>query len=289
MPRLARLFLIFTAGVLVAAQPAAQSDTPNRQFHEKTSFRLEGRHLAVACESCHLNNVFKGTPTKCIDCHWVRRQDDRFKLQLGSQCEQCHTPTSWTSARFDHAAITGVTLSGEHRQLACESCHKNGNFRSAQSTCVSCHQKDYQAAKEPNHVAAGFPTTCETCHRASDTSFNQARFDHQASFPLLGQHAQQVCAACHTSNVYRGTARDCIGCHRVDYNRTTSPPHAAAGFPTTCEACHRATDSSFRGVSFNHASVFALVGSHAQQACATCHVNNGFKGRPRDCDGCHRN
>ncbi len=287
--RLCSVLLLTVAALLLASPAAAQFDTPSRQFHDKTTFRLEGRHVAVACESCHLNNVFKGTPTKCFDCHWARRKDDRFQLQLGAQCEQCHTPVAWTSARFDHGALTGMVLSGAHRALACQTCHKTGDFRVANSNCVSCHLKDYQKASNPSHVAGGFPTTCETCHRASDTSFSQATFNHQASFPLVGQHLVQACVACHTNNVFKGTARDCVGCHRVAYNRTTSPPHAAAGFGTSCESCHRATDASFKGASFSHAAFFPLVGLHAQQACATCHVNNVFKGTARDCVGCHRN
>ena len=277
-----------SAVLAVASPAAAQFDTPSRQFHDKTTFRLEGRHVGVPCESCHLNGVYKSTPTKCFDCHWTRRQDDRFKLQLGTQCEQCHTPVAWTSARFDHGALTGLVLNGAHRALACQSCHKNDNFRAANSNCVSCHLKDFQSATSPNHVAGGFPTTCETCHRASDPTFRQSSFNHQASFALVGQHAQQLCAACHVNNVYKGTSRDCVGCHRVNYNRTTSPPHAAAGFGTTCDSCHRATDATWKGASFNHATFFSLVGLHAQQTCVACHVNNVYKGTARDCVGCHR-
>jgi hypothetical protein len=106
-------------------------------------------------------------------------------------------------------------------------------------------------------------------------------------FALVGRHAQTACATCHVNNVYRGTPRDCIGCHRNDYNRTTTPNHAAAGFPTACESCHRA-DSTWRGATFNHASVFALVGRHSQTACTSCHVNNTYRGTPRTCEGCHR-
>ncbi len=284
-----RLVLLLFGVLLLPAWPAAaQFETPNRQFHDQSTFRLEGRHLGLACESCHLKGAYKGTPNKCFDCHWTRRQDDRFRLQLGSQCEQCHRPVGWTAVRFDHGAFTGMPLSGAHQQLGCVSCHRTNNFRQSDSACVTCHQQDYQSAREPNHVAAGFPTTCETCHRASDTSFNLATFNHQASFPLVGQHATQACASCHKGNVYRGTARDCVGCHRAAYDRTTSPPHAAAGFPTACETCHRATDPSFRGVVFNHAAIFPLAGQHAQQACTSCHINNVYRGTARDCVGCHR-
>ena len=38
-------------------------------------------------------------------------------------------------------------------------------------------------------------------------------FDHNASFPLVGVHAAQQCAACHVGGVFEGTARECAGCH----------------------------------------------------------------------------
>jgi hypothetical protein len=291
MTRLLRLLLLPFAIALALSSPAeAQFETPNRQFHNQTGFPLEGRHRDVACTSCHINSVYKGTPTRCYDCHWERRQDDRFRLQLGSQCEACHRPVSWTAVRFDHGASTGMPLNGAHRQIACQSCHQNNNFQTANTTCISCHQQDYQSAQTPNHLAAGFPTTCEACHRPSDTTFNQATFDHQASFALVGAHAQTTCATCHRNNVFRGTARDCVGCHRTEYERTSSPNHAAAGFPTTCESCHRETDPGWRGsgTGFNHASVFALVGQHAQQQCVTCHRNNVYRGTAHDCVGCHQ-
>jgi hypothetical protein len=89
--------------------------------------------------------------------------------------------------------------------------------------------------------------------------------------------------------VYRGTPRECIGCHQDDYNRTASPNHAAAGFSTACESCHRPTDAAWgSGGGFNHNSVFALVGVHATQACAACHVNNVYRGTPRTCVACHQ-
>jgi hypothetical protein len=272
------------------ASPAhAQFETPSRAFHNETSFPLDGRHRDVPCAACHpQQGTYKGTPTRCFDCHWTRRQDDRYRLQLGSQCEQCHRTTAWTDTRWDHAAMTGLSLGAAHRQVTCQSCHTNNTFRAAQTSCVSCHQQDYQNARTPNHVAAAFPTTCEACHRVSDASFNQARFDHNVSFPLVGVHAQQTCATCHKGNVFRGTARDCVGCHRPLYDRTTAPNHVAANFPTTCETCHRPTDPSWRGVNFNHAVVFPLVGLHAQQTCVSCHTNNVFAGTPRDCVGCHR-
>ena len=78
----------------------------------------------------------------------------------------------------------------------------------------------------------------------------------------------QPCASCHKNGVYKGTPRDCVGCHLTDYQRTTNPNHAASGIATTCETCHRPTDTSWKGSGLSHASPFALVGLHATQACA---------------------
>lgn len=283
-------FLTCISLLFLSRGTQAQFETPNRSFHNATGFRLEGRHLAVACESCHLNGQFSGTPKTCYDCHWVRRKDDRYQTRLGSQCETCHRSTSWVDVRWDHGGQTGERLSAGHRTLACESCHRGGNFRGSASGCISCHEKDYAATTTPNHAAAGFPTNCESCHRASDTTWRNSGgggFNHNASFQLLGTHATVACATCHKNNVYRGTARDCVGCHIDKYNATRSPNHPAAGFPTTCESCHRASDPSWGGSGFNHNASFPLLGTHATANCATCHKNNVYKGTARDCVGCH--
>ncbi|MBP7779071.1 MAG: hypothetical protein KA371_18285 [Acidobacteria bacterium] len=285
------LLLALALAVLIGSiATRAQFETPNRAFHSNTTFPLTGRHQVVACESCHLKGVFKGTPRTCYDCHWVRRQDDKFKTTLGTQCESCHRTISWTAVRWDHAALTGMPLNGAHRTIGCESCHTNGRFTGVAVSCVNCHQKDYAATTTPNHAAAGFPTACEACHRPADVAFSQARFDHNASFPLTGPHQTTTCASCHRNNVFRGTSRECSSCHQADFARAQEPNHVAAGFPTTCELCHRANAPSWRTsgtTAFAHAS-FPLVGLHAQQTCTSCHRNSVFAGTPRDCVGCHR-
>ncbi len=260
--------------------------TISRAFHKVTQLPLEGRHLMVECTACHVAGVIKGTPTRCYDCHWIRRQDDPYRTALGNQCEQCHRPASWLAVNWNHGAITGVPLNPVHRALGCDACHKNGQFKNSAPACSSCHQAEYQRTKNPAHAAAGFPLTCDLCHRPSHGTWSQARFNHSA-FPLVGLHATQACSACHVTNVYKGTPRDCYSCHRTAYQNTKNPNHAAAGFPTTCETCHQAASPTW-SASFNHNSVFPLVGLHATQACSACHVNNVYKGTPRDCYGCHR-
>jgi hypothetical protein len=278
---------------LSPAAPCSVCHTPegwagaSRAFHRTGRFNLEGRHLAVPCSKCHVSGAVEGTPNRCYDCHWVRRQDDPYRTRLGSDCETCHRPISWTAVTWNHGAATGTPLSAAHRSLGCDGCHTNRRFDASSPSCYSCHAKQYQATKEPAHQAAGFPTQCELCHKPSHTSFSQATFQHGAYFPLTGVHATQPCASCHRSNVYKGTPRDCYGCHRATYERTTNPNHAAAGFPTACESCHRPSDAGWK-TTFSHAATYPLTGVHATQACTACHKNSVYKGTPRDCYGCHR-
>jgi len=103
--------------LLGATRGSAQFGTPSRAFHNQTAFRLEGRHQTVACESCHLNGQYRGTPTTCFDCHWVRRKDDRYQTRLGTQCEQCHRPTAWNAVQWNHAAQSGMSLNASKPEL----------------------------------------------------------------------------------------------------------------------------------------------------------------------------
>ncbi len=258
----------------------------SRGFHKAGLFPLEGRHLVTPCGSCHLDNVIKGTPTRCYDCHWIRRQDDRYHTRLGNECEDCHRPTSWTAVTWDHAAITSFALSGIHAKLACDDCHVDAAFGAARSDCASCHRADYDRATEPQHRAAGFPLVCQLCHRPSDPSWRGARFDH-SSFALAGAHTAQSCGACHGTGVYAGTPRDCVGCHRDDYDRATEPAHAQAGFGTACDTCHRFTDGQWSDGRYVHA-LWPLVGRHTVPRCSACHGAGVYRGRATDCLSCHR-
>jgi hypothetical protein len=163
---------------------------------------------------------------------------------------------------------------GRHATAACTSCHVNNVYRGTPRDCVGCHRNDYDRTTSPNHPAAGFPTACESCHRPGDSSFRGAGFNHASVFPLAGRHAQASCSSCHANGVYKGTPRECVSCHRTQYDRTSSPNHRAAGFPTACESCHRSSDTSWGQGRFDHR--FPITsGKHANVACSTCHQSSG--------------
>jgi hypothetical protein len=256
--------------------------------HNKTPFPLTGAHANVACGKCHVNNVYAGLATDCFSCHKADFQGAKDPDHVVSgfptaTCSSCHNTTGWSPSTFVHASV--FPLTGAHGKVECKSCHTTTNYAITAKDCYSCHTKDFTGAKDPNHVAAGFPTTCEMCHNT--TTWLSASFDHnKTAFPLTGKHTTVACSTCHVNGVFAGTPTDCYSCHTKDWNGTTDPKHAAAGFPTTCATCH--TTSSWDGAVFDHNKTrFPLTGKHVGVTCATCHTTSNYAATPTDCYSCH--
>ncbi len=254
-------------------------------IHDRTRFPLVGTHASAQCWRCHegaRDGVFTGASADCETCH----QDDLARALMPdhaaqgftSNCDDCHIPTTWGGAAFNHP---GFPLTGAHAAADCTSCHANNVFTGTPTDCFACHMPEYVATTNPGHQAAGFPTDCVVCHNT--TAWQGAIFDHQ-SFPLTGAHVAADCSTCHANNVFTGTPTDCFACHMPEYVATTNPGHQAAGFPTDCMVCHNTT--AWQGAIFDH-DTFALTGAHATADCSACHANNIFTGTPTDCFACH--
>jgi hypothetical protein len=242
--------------------------------HDFTGFPLTGAHRAVDCASCHPGNVFTARSTACASCHQSNYDQTTNPAHAASgfstQCQTCHTTTSWAGATFNHS---GFPLTGGHAGVPCASCHSGGVYQGLSTACVSCHQSNYDQTTNPPHAASGYSTQCQTCH--TTTSWAGATFNH-SGFPLTGGHAGLACASCHSSGVYQGLSTACVSCHQTDYNGTTNPAHAAAGFSTQCQTCHSTT--SWAGATFDHDTNFFPIysGRHAGlwSACTTCHTSS---------------
>lgn len=237
--------------------------------HAKRGIALTGAHARAACRSCHASLDFRGAPDACLSCH-----GDVHRGELGNDCSRCHTPRSFLDRSIMVRAhqMTRFALSGTHLALDCEACHTPAPqgrlaFVSLPGQCVDCHRDQYQIAKNPDHVAGGFPQNCNQCH--APTIWAAARFNHDASgFPLTGAHRAIPCAQCHgTTFTNKSTA--CVSCHQQDYDGTTSPNHASAGFPTTCQDCH--TTTGWTGAALNH--TWFPIPHHGADACSDCHTN----------------
>src|SRR5258707_13523158 len=75
LPRKARQFalaLLWLAGLSSVPFSSLEAAAPPVTVpfdHLPTGFELDGIHRDLACEACHINAIFKGTPRNCGVCH----------------------------------------------------------------------------------------------------------------------------------------------------------------------------------------------------------------------------
>lgn len=124
-------------------------------FDHNQMFLLDGQHANIACETCHINQLFAGTPTRCAGCHQQPAvHDDSF----GQECIRCHTTTGWLPAELQ---IHMFPLDhGAEEPQECQTCHEN---RYTAYPCATCHE---YAETEAIHIDLDITTleNCLDCH-----------------------------------------------------------------------------------------------------------------------------
>lgn len=210
--------------------------------HQKTRFPLRGAHMAVICSDCHNAAKFgrdKVAPYRfndrtCTGCHTDPHQG-QFRLEMArlnaagspAGCEACHSVNSWTDLPgFDHSK-TAFPLTGAHKRLRCEQCHKPAtadgklsavSFKSTPTACAVCHE-DIHAGQ---FARGGQAENCDRCHNTA--AWKPSLFNHetQTNFSLKGAHLKVKCDECHKSFrlvegkevlFYSPTPRECASCH----------------------------------------------------------------------------
>ena len=143
---------------------------PGSAGAEHAFFPLVGKHAQLACESCHANGRFAGTPNTCVACH----TQDKPAVHFVGDCAACHTAVSWQDIHFNHQ-VAGATdcvachtkdKPANHFSGQCSNCHNTTNWTSVHfdhtglTDCASCHTKD----KPANH----FDGQCSACHNTSN-------------------------------------------------------------------------------------------------------------------------
>jgi hypothetical protein len=141
-------------GLLLLVFCWCMSAQAERFDHQTTEFPFKGQHQVLDCESCHVNGLFKGTPTECKMCHSDGGIVDASTKTIdhvltNDQCADCHTTDDWsTIIRFEHQSVSG--------------------------SCASCHNNTITGGKSADHIAT--TQQCDTCHLS--TSWLPATFDH---------------------------------------------------------------------------------------------------------------
>ncbi len=134
--------------------------------------------------------------------------------------------------------------------------------------------------------------TIASLQAVAETQLGGRDFNHATTgFPLSGGHATAACETCHVGGIFKGTPKNCDGCHALG-KRVVATPKSTSHLVTDgpCESCHFNT-ATFLGARYNHSS--ARPGD-----CTTCHNGRIASGRPNShnigkkatdsCDHCHR-
>ena len=264
-----------------------------------TYYPLTGAHAAIAtdCEQCHAGGNYSNTPNTCNGCHNANyvaaANPNHVALGLSTNCASCHTTApGWSPATFA-VHNTYYPLTGAHAAIAndCEECHAGGNYNNTPNTCNGCHNANYVAASNPNHVALGLSTNCASCHTTAP-GWSPATFAvHNTYYPLTGAHAAIAsdCEECHAGGNYNNTPSTCNGCHNANYIAAANPNHVALGLSTDCASCHTTAPGWSPATFAVHNNYYPLIGAHASIAsdCSQCHTGGNYSNTPNTCFGCH--
>jgi len=274
--------------------------------HNKTNFKLTGKHVDVDCKKCHkvvkkngkdFQN-FNNLPFKdCNACH----SNPHNEQPLKGSCKQCHITESFKlfrkKNRFNHN-LTNFTLKGQHKKVACFSCHtKNNNPKLVfqdkrgidENNCVKCHEDKHKGKLGNN---------CTKCHNESGFISLKLKnnFDHNLTdYPLEGLHKKVDCNKCHKSGKYTQAIKfsSCNSCHN-DYHKGE---FTKKGIATDCKTCHSIKggfDLSLFTTEQHQKSTFPLKGAHNATPCFACHKNETkkarwtFKNMGTKCVDCHK-
>jgi len=267
--------------------------------HQKTAFRLKGKHLQVACEKCHEKREQEGAVfqqfsgvkfANCTACH-----NDVHQNKFGQNCSSCHNENSFHQVAgmtsFDHQK-TNFPLEGKHMQVNCRSCHQQSlTTPLAHNKCIDCHS-DYHKGQFASQASK---PDCLACHDV--TGFSPSSFTiekhNQLKFKLEGAHLATPCFACHQKEnhwEFRQIGERCVDCHENIHNGKIAEEYMQQ---QNCQLCHNVVKWS--DVGFEHQKTgFALTGKHATTDCRSCHfkeeggkVEQYFSGLRKDCENCH--
>ena len=161
--------------------------------HRGTNFPLIGRHAALACEECHLNQrdrKFTRTTVECVGCHqadYARTAGtavDHVKAGFGTNCRTCHFPSTFRGASFPAHEACFQIASGPHARIGCLDCHTSLSTISATGACAtntaSCQRCHACGTVTPRHSdVSGFQCRdrkCYECHRFTASGIGRSRF-----------------------------------------------------------------------------------------------------------------
>ncbi|MCF8365195.1 MAG: cytochrome C [Bacteroidales bacterium] len=242
--------------------------------HDRTSFPLKGKHIAVECKKCHKTNYTNPLPhASCLDCHEDYHKGQFIRDGKNTECTSCHSVQGFQGSSYtiERHADSKFPLTGAHVATPCFACHKKNeewNFKKTGINCIDCHTDIHDLFIDKKYYPEA---DCKKCHETS--RWRTIFFDHQLTeFKLLDAHAKLTCRDCHfpeTGGIkvqrFKELNAECIQCHQdIHYSQFET------GGKTDCLRCHAFTD--WKAEKFDHDKTrFVLDGKHRDVACIQCH------------------
>src|ERR1035437_8345199 len=116
--RMIQMAAAMLMAVTLSFSSLAQAEANNSAFdHNQTGFILKDVHLTLKCEQCHVDGIFKNTPTYCAGCHAggtrvAATPQPLNHVQSTAPCETCHTSAANFQVKsFNHMSVTGNCVS----------------------------------------------------------------------------------------------------------------------------------------------------------------------------------
>lgn len=307
------LFLvILVCNLVVATMPVQAQEIPADFDHDDANFLLSGAHLEIACDVCHVRNVYQGIPLTCEECHSTSSMIAKTKksnkhFESENTCDNCHTVETWAGARIDHASVVGTCIDchndivttgkpSDHISSVdeCHECHTTRQWKQSgfdhiviTGNCFSCHNGSTAKGKSKKHRLSN--NQCDDCHHVKN--WKHKKFDHrdtkltcvschQNQLPALPHPKNNKCNKCHIREKkwqqirfkHEKTNEFCINCHK---NRKPANHFiiSASESDIRCDDCHRAVSSWITNLRFDH-DVIDFHEHRINTPCTVCHLSN---------------
>jgi nitrate/TMAO reductase-like tetraheme cytochrome c subunit len=244
--------------------------------HDKTDFKLVGKHKLVDCKQCHKGELT--APIKhnqCQSCHKDYHNGDFTKKGVTPDCDQCHTNDGFIPSTFtiEKHNKTKFKLEDAHLASSCMACHKKDNknwsFKNMGTKCVDCHKNEHKGFIQEKF----YPNEeCIACHNAKN--WKEIKFDHnKTGFKLEGEHAKTACGECHygknelgvRTQKFQNLSQECSSCHKDSH-----VGQFEVNGKTDCTRCHGF--DKWENSKYDHnTSRFKIDGKHIGVKCEECH------------------
>jgi hypothetical protein len=130
-----------------------------RNFDHQAVFPLDGGHMEIECQACHVAQLYQATPNACKDCH----PEPEIHLGFfGLTCEYCHETNSWYPAQLTQH--TFPIDHGDQGESECQTCHiaSYGEY-----SCYACHEHSLEEVQDKHsdlNLLAAELSICTECH-----------------------------------------------------------------------------------------------------------------------------